>query len=523
MFDRGWVLARGYTGTLGRLTLGAGVVVMALSCAAGVSAAGAKGGAAAKPVLTIAFDTAPQSLDPARDASNAHFMRRLTNEPIIRLAPDGKFRSALATSWRYLGRGNKDFEFTLRKNARFSDGTPVTAQAVKTWFEYFVKAAGPYATRMGSFRSIETVGKWTVRVHLRTPHPAIPFVIGDNFGWGAVSSPNAVAEPTVLSKQTFGAGPYALVPSQTVAGDHYTFVPNKFYYDKSKIRFSKVVVKVIINPTSRLQAMQTGQVDVAMGDPSTVAAAVSAGLTVAHAPFAVTTLMLTDKSGTVSPPLADVRVRQALNYAVDRKALTAAFAGKFGLPTSEIPSSDGWDPKYRDYYPYNPAKARSLLAAAGYRDGFTLDVLTGLFGTLGAPVVQGTAKYFDAVGVKLKITVPSTQGDFVRNILSKSFPVTNQFMITARSMWEWYNLCMKPNVLFNTRWHDPVIDRLWLKGQRAADPSKYWVQVARRATEQAHFIPLFTYHSSYYASKKIGGVSVTERGVFPNPPDWFPK
>ena len=490
--------------------------------------AGKTGSAAKpKPVLRIGLNSAPASLDPAKDTGRDQTtLRSLSHASITHLRPDGSYGPGLATSWRYIGRGNKNFEFTLRPNARFSDGTPVTAQAVKVWFNYFRGVNGGNTAALGPIRSIETIGKWTVRLHLRSPNPVIPLVLSDmQYFWGAISSPKAVATPSILGTRTFGAGPYVLLPSQTVAGDTYTYVPNKFFFDKSKIRFSKVIVKIIASPSSMLQAMNSGQLDVASGDVSTAAAAERGGLNIIRASGGFVGMIFLDRNGTVVKPLEDVRVRQALNYAIDRKTITQALVGKFGTPTSQVSTLDGSQLKYQNFYGYNPARAKSLLAEAGYSNGFSFDVVVpGYLGNFGTPVAQAVAKYLAAVGVRVTIISAATVAEFIQKGLRGEVPAlgTN---LTIRPVWTLYSQMLAPNGSLNPfRVNDAAFNKLFLQGQRAANPSTYWKQLTARLTTQAVALPVFKIAAIFYASRNIGGVAMTERSLgIPLAADWFPK
>jgi peptide/nickel transport system substrate-binding protein len=490
---------------------------------------------AAKPVLNIGVNAGPLSLDPAKNGAGTFSMvDPLRHESLIHWNADGSFSPGLARSWRYLkakagsGRANKDFELTLRRNARFSDGTPVTAQAVKTWLEYVSRTSGPSLVYMGGqIASVEALGTWTVRIHLNFPNPVLPYTLSDVYNWGGVNSPNAVATPPTLLTRSFGAGPYMLDPAQTVANDHYTLVPNRYYYDKSRIKWSKVVVRIIATPSSMLQAMQSGQIDVAIGDPSTAAAAAASGVTVVHAPVTLHAFTL-DPRGIKSKPLADVRVRQALNYALDRKTIAAAIVGRYGKPSSAIASSDGVDRKYENFYPYNPVKARSLLAAAGYANGFRIDnvIVQAYAGNLGTPLVQAVAKYLDAVGVKLGITSYPTPGEWGRAVLGNPSAMILSPFAVSRSMWIQYGAFMKPGGLFNRvggGWNDPAITSMWLKGQRAADPAAYWRQITARATTKALFLPVLASNAVYYVNKKVKGVVATAKRQFPLASEWSPR
>jgi peptide/nickel transport system substrate-binding protein len=373
----------------------------------------------AKPVLNIGISGAFTHMDPAKGGGTGP--PPLAFEPIMYARPDGSFAPGLATSWRYVpakrgsGLKNKVFEFTLRKNARFSDGTLVTAQAVKAWFDYYLKTSAVAVGFLAPVKSFEAVNKWTVRVTLQSPFPDIPSTsFSWRGGWAGVSSPKALANPDSLASATFGAGPYKLAPGQTVTNSQYTLVPNPYYYDKSKIKWSKVVYKVISNPTSMLEALRTGQIDIAQGAFDTAKTAESSGYRVLGIP-ATNALFTLDVAGHRVKALSDVRVRQALNYALNRKTIVSAFVGKYGSPTSAIGTGNGSWQDYANTYPYNPTKARSLLQTAGYGSGFTVDgVLTaGFAGAVGTPLAQAVAQQLAAVGVKLNLKTTSTLADYL--------------------------------------------------------------------------------------------------------------
>jgi peptide/nickel transport system substrate-binding protein len=508
------------------------VVLAAASVLAGTVRAADTAGhaAAAKPVMTIGMLNGPASLDPSKDSATFDVIRSLTNESIIHLAPDGSYVPGLATSWRYFSTGNgpnKGFEFVLRHNARFSDGSPVTAAAVKTWFDYFSHGSGAFITAMGQISQIKTVGKWKVQLILQAPNPDMPYVLAEFNNWGAVSSPASVANPSELQSGTYGAGQYMLDPGQTIAGDHYTLVPNPYYYDKSKVKWSKVVVKVITSSSSMLAALQTGQIDVAQGDATTVSAAQSGGFRVISGYDATSGLLIADRKGAYSKPLGDVRVRQALNYAVDRKAITKAIVGSRGVPTSEWTSSNGFDPKYQNYYAYNPAKAKSLLAAAGYPNGFTLNVLTttaALGFANGGVLDQAIAKYLEAVGVKLEITDPPTVSQFVQLRRSKTFPViqisyydnpmSNSFLTMFSSV--------GPPALNPWAVNDPGLTKLWVKGIRAKNSSVYWTKMSQYLVTQAYMVPIYIFNNYWYSAKKVDGIKFEGALHTPLAVDWYP-
>jgi peptide/nickel transport system substrate-binding protein len=334
-------------------------------------------------------------------------------------------------------------------------------------------------------------------------------------------SPKAVArdladpQRSVIARQTFGAGPYVLVPSQTVTNDHCTYVPNKYYYDQSRIKWGKVVTRQINDPNAALAAMRTGQIDVyVFAEGRTANAATAAGMKALHAPTAGLSLEFMDRGGKLVPALADPRVRQALNYAVDRKKISRAFYNGHAPPSSNPNfGSDGEDPKDANYYTYNPAKARALLAAAGYPNGFSFKLIC--FGAWAGGLnyeglSQGLAKDFAAVGVKMEVDAPATAAEFDQKFGSGTYSAYILGLITAPT-WLWYNIAMIPGYVLGDQhgFRDPVVDKLWLKGQRLPlkKARQVWREFMHRVITQGYFVSLMGRPDYIFVSKRVAGVS----------------
>jgi peptide/nickel transport system substrate-binding protein len=316
-----------------------------------------------KPVLSVGLSQIADTLNPALMPEGVSELTCLAYAALTHLNPNGTVSPGLATSWRYVGSGNKTFELTLRHNARFSDGTLVDGEAVKAWLDYYLHADGPFATDI-KVSSITTSGEWTVILHLGAPKPGLGVYFSDiSTGIGLVASPKAVADPSTLGTGTDGAGPYVVVQSQSISENQYILVPNSYYFDPAAIKFSKIVVKIISNPTTMLEAIDSGQLDVAVGDVSTVNAARAAGLHVIAEPAGFAVMLFLDRGsplpdGSSPNPLASVKVREALNYAIDREAIAKGILGQYATPSSEPLYSDEFDSAYRDYYPTTRPKQR---------------------------------------------------------------------------------------------------------------------------------------------------------------------
>ncbi len=198
-------------------------------------------------------------------------------------------------------------------------------------------------------------------------------------------------------------------------------------------------------------------------------------------------------NGAKPNPLASIKVRQALNYAIDRREIFKALFGAYGAPTSEILSVDGSVPAYSNYYPYDPVKARALLVAAGYPKGFTISALSdSWFGTLGDPVLDTVAQDQSAVGVTLHITEQPSFSAWIPAILGGTYSVGG-YWTSLTPMSEAYGYWFAPHAIENQHgWDDPTLDMLDQEGTASATPSNYWRAMRRRILSQADAVPVFS-------------------------------
>lgn len=505
-------------------------VVLAAVLAA-TSACGSTSGTNARiTTLKIAINSAPSSLNPALVTGSRQFIGiplSLAYAALFHETPDGKIESQLATSWRYDNSGpdstNKVFEFTLRPDAKFSDGTPVTAQSVVGWLDYFVQSKGLFSGSFGVNPTFTATGDLTVKIQMTSPNPDLPQILsdeGDNAGF--VVSPKAVADPSLLNTGSYGAGQYQIQTSESANGDHYTYVPNPYYYDKPAVRFQQVYVKVIANASSRLQAQQSGQYQVSLGDTTTEAAARAAGLQVMSAPQGMFFLSFDLKHDVGAPALRNVLVRQAINYAIDRVSIAKALFGASGVPKWGFVSADGKADPADFHYDYDPAKAKQLLAQAGYASGFSLNLLcSGYFGNYGEPLMNAVAQNLQAVGIDLQITCLPDQASFSNEVFrykAALIQTQDQFDVTPAT----YPLYLAADSPIAFYGGDEEIDRLYALGASSPDPATYWNQMWQRFTSQAYVVPLVELPNIFFVSKGIGGVQVSDAYNTSLPTSWYP-
>jgi peptide/nickel transport system substrate-binding protein len=399
--------------------------VAALAMAGCASDESADAASTASETLTLVAAAAPTSINPA--IANADtvggWYSQLAYDPLIRLAPDGTLQPDLAVSWKFLDEESKEFELTLREDVLFSDGSEMTAEAVADSINYFISDGNNGAAWLGGAETVaEATGESTVVMHLGESNSTLPNFLTQRSITGSVIAPAGLEDPEALKNQTFGAGPYILDPDETIAENMYVYVPNENYWNPDGIHYGKVVIQVSGSNSASYQALEAGDADIMRGDLATATSAEAAGLTVASTPASIFGVAFVDREGTIIPELADVRVRQALAYAIDRESMAKAAWGESALWGNALtpPENAGFSEDVSDSYAYDPEAAKELLAEAGYPDGFSFTI--GAWNLAPADAVtQAIVQNWADIGVNATIEFYSDQGQMATDVLAKKF------------------------------------------------------------------------------------------------------
>ena len=378
-------------------------------------------------VLRVVSVTPPVSLDPYLqnvDPVNIWFIA-LAYDPLIRVDGEGNFVPDLATEWQYIDDEATQLEVTLREDVKFSDGSDMTAEGVAASLTYAIESGVNGGPWLGADTTVEATDDNTIVITSATSNPSIPQLLTQRVLLGSVISEEALADPTVLLNGTYGAGPYVLDAEATVADSSYVYVPNEHYWDPEKIKWDRIEIDVVANTAAALQAVQSDQADLFRGDTATGESALAAGLEVEATPLGLLGMNYIDHEGELAPALADVRVRQALNYAIDRESIAEAVFGQWGSVGGALALADtiGYDAETQDTYDYDPEKAAELLADAGYEDGFTVDVayVTSVSSDI---LVQAVAANWAEIGVTANLVNFTDAGLAVSEITAKKYPIT---------------------------------------------------------------------------------------------------
>lgn len=349
--------------------------------------------------LIIAFGTDPESLDPNKMSSSPAAMV-LTHIAETLLTMNEKLEVAplLAESWAF----SEDallLTLYLRKGVFFHDGTPFNAEAVKVNLERFRKATFAFLL-FPRVQEIEILDEYTVV--LKLDRPFAPIISHLTHEFVAMISPKQIAELPEGQEimAPVGTGPFKF--DKWVRGEYVRVVRNNAYWGQ-KPYLDSVVFKVVPSDATRLVLLETGQVHAIMRVPPPDASRVAAtpGLEIVNVP-SVRTIYIGFNNQ--KAPWTDKRVRQALNYAVDKEAIVKEIlGGAGGVSTAPImPLVFGYSPQ--EPYPYDPEKARKLLDEAGIPRGFkcTLYHPTGRY-MMDAAIAEAVQAYLREVGIEAEL------------------------------------------------------------------------------------------------------------------------
>jgi peptide/nickel transport system substrate-binding protein len=348
--------------------------------------------------VTIAQPADATTMDPGRSTQvlTVNYFHNLY-DTLTRWDVNLKLQPALATAWKPVG--ETTWEVTLRSGVKFHDGTPFTAEDVKAVYERNLAPGKTVVTAgFATIARIDAVSPTLLRITTKKPDPLMPVRMAQMGGYiypKRFATDEGVKE---LARKPIGTGAYRFV--EWVKDDRLVMEANREWWGwgGKAPAIERVVWKPIPDDFARLSALQGNEVDVITNVPPDQMKIVRV-LTVP----ATRTVTLTMNGS--QPPLADKRVRQALHYATDVPAIIKNLYAGQGKPFSGgLADTDfGYNPALKAY-PYDPAKARQLLAAAGGPVEVTLYAGSGTM-VNDKQLLEALADMWGQVGVKTKINM----------------------------------------------------------------------------------------------------------------------
>ncbi|GAA3777825.1 ABC transporter substrate-binding protein [Microbacterium kribbense] len=425
-------------------------ITVAAVALAGCSSGGSGGSGSVKAgegTLTIGTIVASSTfaVDDAPWANESPYLQAVYDS-LLHQDPDGTVKPWLATEWSY-NADNTVLTMKLRDDVTFTDGTKFDASVAAQNLLRFRDGASPQKAYLAQLKDVKAVDATTLQLTLSSPNPALLSFLAQNPGLQESPKHFGAADEKT---NPVGSGPYVLDKGATVVGSKYVFAKNKDYWAPDQQHYAKLVMNVYSTPTAILNAIKGHQIDGApLVDNSTIKQVESAGYKANGQTLNFTGLLLFDREGKLSPALADVRVRQAINYAFDRDALLKAVGHGYGEVTSSIisPASTGGDPSLDSYYSYDPGKAKQLLKEAGYAAGEI--TLTQPQSAAFPPAVYALVKqYLGDIGINVKF-VSVASSSFLADLLAAKYSSTVMQLQTTPTVWQSLALDLLPNAGWN--------------------------------------------------------------------------
>jgi peptide/nickel transport system substrate-binding protein len=381
--------------------------LLALALVSGASAA------PPKDAVVVGLLAEPVTMDPPQitDLNSTRVIKRMFEGLTAQELGTYRIIPGLARSWD-ISKDGLTYTFQLRPDVKFHDGTPLTAEAVKFCFDRQMNDKGPYYATgtypyvkgfLGNVASVEAVNPLTVQIRLKAPlTPFLQYLAHHSL---YIGSPEALKKwGKDIVKHPVGTGPFKLETWET--GVRVVLTRNDQYWGGApKIR--QAIYVPIIEAQARLAAIKTGEIDLTMDVPpdSLDGLRKDPDIVVAEANSSAVWYVTLN---TRHPVLKDRRVRQALNYAVNKEAIIRDILRGTAI-VSHGPMSAAYGPYFEEKtarYPHDPEKARALLREAGHPNGFELTFLVPESGSgMQSPVEMATVIQANlaAVGVRAKI------------------------------------------------------------------------------------------------------------------------
>ncbi len=437
---------------------------------------------------------------------------------LVGCTDDGQLTAAngIAQSWEEAP-DKLSWTFSIRQGVKFHDGTELTADDVKFSIDSVLdpKAIGILQQGRTVFKDIEVKNPTTVVMHLKQPLVFLPWNFSCATGSEGMILPKKYFEhmgADGFAKAPIGSGPYKVV--KNAVGSSIQLEAVARHWREGVPKFKTVTFLLVPEESTRMAQLRTGETDIAAVSREKVAEVKAAGYNV-FSRLNDQVIVIYMQQQWEQVPVADTRVRQALNLALDKEAiLKFVFAGQ-GVPVAMYPigsygTAGGADATLQPY-PYDPQKAKQLLAEAGYPNGFETKIYSYVTGDLPEipRLAEAVADYLGKVGVKAKIT-PIDRAALSTKRLAKTLsgellPWSTPNRSVAIQIVSIINALHHSKAQF-TSTAVPELDQMVEQALAATDVKEVEQLVGnlhRYLHRHAHNVTIGEIHTNYAANKKV--------------------
>ena len=480
-------------------------------------------------------------LDPHMDAQwEVLYILSAVYDTLVEQSEEGELIPGLARQW-HVDDDGRQYVFQLRDDVRFHDGTRFDAEAVKFNFERIL-SLGPRSLKAGTvlpdFDSIEVVDDFTIRFELSRPDSY--FLYWLSMPYLAMISPTAARTwGDRYHHHQSGTGPFQFVEYRV--GDRYTLRRNPQYVgapapevEPGAALLEEIVWRFLPEPSTRSLALEAGDVDIAFDLLPTDAEQLAGS---PH--YAVSEAYLSGQPAfwflnSALPPTDDIRVRQAILFAADMEAAVRSIARGFN-PVAHGPLSavtPEYEPQLEHLYAYDPERARSLLAEAGWldedgdgvreRDGDDLVVRMSMV-TWGKSQLFSEVLYsqLQSVGIRLQLEMVdySVQMELGREGSRNMLFMGGSGHSASDSLRGYFHSRNADSGFAWSKHRDPALDALLDEAISTHDLQRraelYW-QAQLKIMDQALILPIYDYVLLVGMSTRVRGLRWGSTGLIPN-------
>ena len=482
---------------------------LAVGFAALVAFGGASGQAAKKDnTLRFAYQQVLENVDPYfNNLRLGVIVGQLAWDTLIYRDPNtNEYKPQLATSWKWVD--DTTLELELRQGVKFHNGDAFDADDVVYSLNFAADPANKVTTQQNVnwISKAEKVDQFKVRIKTKGQFPAaIEYLTGP-----VVIHPHAYyakVGPKGMNEKPVGSGPYKI--TENVIGKTIKLERNADYWaasPKPKPTIEKVEIRMIPDPQTQVAEMLAGGLDLIMNVAIEQAEQIK---TVPHlavksgATMRIVFIQMNTTNETPQPALKDIRVRQAINHAIDRDTMAKQLIGDGVIPITTIcfPSQFGCTSEGAKTYPYDVAKAKALLAEAGFKDGLEID----LYAYRDRNHTEAMVNYLRAAGIKanLKFMQYAAMRDQNRaNKVPLSHQTWGSFSLNDASA----SVSVYYKGIDDDTNKDPEVIALLDKADSTLDSEKrkgLYKQALSMIAEKAYAVPLFALTTYYVAAKDL--------------------
>lgn len=321
-------------------------------------------------------------------------------DPITFVSADGSVEPWLATEWE--NTSDTTWTFTLRDDVTFSNGEALDAEGVAAVINFLVtdEAAGTSAVArdVGVIESVAAIDEFVIEVTTSTPDPILPNKMTEIY----VPAPGVIAEGGIdaITENPVGTGPFMVT-----SWDANSIALDAFADSWRPPLVAGMEIQALPEPAARVQALQSGQVDLVTGVSPDLVALLDGSTASADVITANQVMSLAFNTSLEGSPIADASVRQALNHAINRQAIVDDLLLGEGSPALQgpVPGATGNNPDIEGFE-YDTELAMQMLADAGYPDGFsiTADIVVGSF-PADSEIYQLVKQNLSDIGVEVEL------------------------------------------------------------------------------------------------------------------------